>query len=195
MGLDLATILAVMGTVWVGDALSLSPGFSIGGETPAVDDLLDNLFGLLGKTPASSRADVRKCRIHSWVGEPRGLIGSHNIIEADSSNTRDDLYVTGNNYALDLTLFSAWYATAQDGVFSVASMADRAKLRFDQSIQTNPDFYYGPFTGAVARNAGYIFAQRFFSNYSADSPDGVLSKLAHSVSAGLVPWYPADPHP
>lgn len=49
MGLDIATVLGVMGTVWVGDALSLAPGFSIGGETPAVDNLLNNLGGLLGK--------------------------------------------------------------------------------------------------------------------------------------------------
>lgn len=48
MGIDLATILAVMGTVWVGDPISLNPSFSIGGVTPAVSDLLDNLGGLLG---------------------------------------------------------------------------------------------------------------------------------------------------
>ena len=49
MGLDLGLPLAVMGTVFVGDPLSLDPGFSIGGETPAVENLLDNLLGLLGR--------------------------------------------------------------------------------------------------------------------------------------------------
>jgi hypothetical protein len=48
MGIDLATLLAVMGTVWVGDAISLSPSFSIAGETPAVENLLNNLGGILG---------------------------------------------------------------------------------------------------------------------------------------------------
>lgn len=48
MGLDLSTILAVMGTVWVGNPLSLDPGFSIGGESPAVENLLGNVLGLLG---------------------------------------------------------------------------------------------------------------------------------------------------
>jgi hypothetical protein len=48
MGLDLSTILAVMGTVWVGDTISLDPSFSIAGETPAVDNVLNDLGGLLG---------------------------------------------------------------------------------------------------------------------------------------------------
>jgi hypothetical protein len=48
MGDDLGAALAVMGTVFVGDPLSLDPGFSIGGASPAVENLLGNLFGLLG---------------------------------------------------------------------------------------------------------------------------------------------------
>jgi hypothetical protein len=49
MGVDLATILAVMGTVWSGNPLSLNPGFSIGGPTTKSSNLLGNLFGLLGR--------------------------------------------------------------------------------------------------------------------------------------------------
>lgn len=48
MGVDLATILAIMGTVWTGDPLSLDPSFSIGGRDPGVNNLLNNLGGLLG---------------------------------------------------------------------------------------------------------------------------------------------------
>lgn len=111
------------------------------------------------------------------IGTPRGLDGSHNIIEADSSNTRDDLYVTGNNYALDMTLFQSWMNMADaNGVFTMESTAKRAANRFQESIATNPNFYYGPFTGTIARNAGYIFAQRFFANYSSENPGGLLSK-------------------
>lgn len=46
MHLDLALILGVMGTVWTGNPLSLSPGFSIGG--PGADNLLGNVLGLVG---------------------------------------------------------------------------------------------------------------------------------------------------
>jgi hypothetical protein len=49
MGLDLAGALAIMGTVFVGNPLSLTPGFSIGGATGSVENLLGNVFGLLGK--------------------------------------------------------------------------------------------------------------------------------------------------
>ena len=48
MGVDLATILAIMGTVWTGDVLSLDPSFSIGGPDTGVNNLLNNLGGVLG---------------------------------------------------------------------------------------------------------------------------------------------------
>ena len=48
MGVDLATILAIMGTVWTGDVLSLDPSFSIGGPDTGVNNLLNNLGGILG---------------------------------------------------------------------------------------------------------------------------------------------------
>ncbi|KAJ5595735.1 hypothetical protein N7450_002193 [Penicillium hetheringtonii] len=156
MGVDLATILAIMGTVWTGDPLSLDPSFSIGGRDTGVNNLLNNLGGLLG--------------------EPQGLIGSHNFIEADSSNTRDDLYVTGNNYALNMDKFMAWYNMSTDGTFDMDLMAKRAKDRFHETIETNPNFYYGPVTGLIARNAGYIFPGRLFRNHSRENPEGVLTK-------------------
>jgi hypothetical protein len=46
MHMDLGLILGVMGTVWTGNPLSLSPGFSIGG--PGADNLLGNVLGLVG---------------------------------------------------------------------------------------------------------------------------------------------------
>lgn len=49
MGVDLATVLAVMGTVWGGNPLSLDPSFSIGGKDTGVENLLSNLGGLLGE--------------------------------------------------------------------------------------------------------------------------------------------------
>jgi hypothetical protein len=49
MGIDLATVLAIMGTVWTGDPLSLDPSFSIGGRDTGVNNILGNLGGLLGQ--------------------------------------------------------------------------------------------------------------------------------------------------
>jgi hypothetical protein len=66
MGLDIATVLATMGVVWGGAPVSLDPRFSIGGEDPAVSNLLDGLLGLLGKcapqlcTAQSQEANFRR---------------------------------------------------------------------------------------------------------------------------------------
>lgn len=127
------------------------------------------------------RVESKGLSLTTSPGEPQGLIGSHNFIEADSSNTRDDLYVTGNSHTLNMDKFMAWYNMSTDGTFDMDLMAERAKNRFHETVQTNPNFYYGPVTGLIARNAGYIFSARLFRNHSHENPDGVLSKLIIST--------------
>ncbi|KAG8158101.1 hypothetical protein KVR01_011862 [Diaporthe batatas] len=160
MGIELSTVLAVMGTVGVGNPISLTPGFSIGGAPPDTSlfssSILGNLLGLLGK--------------------PRGLQGSHNWIEGDSSNTRDDLYVTGDAWTMNMTLFRMAYDGAEGDVITMEDLGNRAAERFRESIAINPHFYYGPYTGLVARNAGFAFAGRILSNHSAEFPGGQLTK-------------------
>ncbi|KAH7136931.1 oxidase [Dactylonectria estremocensis] len=157
MGLELASILAVMGTVFVGNPLSVSPGFSIGDTSSGSNNILGNLFGLLGT--------------------PRGLNGSHNIIEGDSSNTRADLYMTGDASTMVMEQFQSLYdMSSGEGDYNFELFTERAGIRFQESVATNPNFYYGPFTGMVARNAGYLFACRMFANYSTENPTGLLNK-------------------
>jgi len=48
MGIDIATVLAIYGTVEGGNALSLNPGFSMGGTSDDSENALNNLGGLLG---------------------------------------------------------------------------------------------------------------------------------------------------
>lgn len=160
MGLGLATILATMGTIFVGNPLSLNPGFSIGSASPGAENLLDNGLTLLGT--------------------PRGLEGSHNIIEADSSMTRPDLYVEGDASTMNITQFKEVYdALPQEASPAFDVMAHRSATRFNESVHTNPDFYYGPFTGMIARNAGYLFSARLFANYSGDAAaEGLMSRSA-----------------
>jgi hypothetical protein len=161
MGVDLATILAVMGVVWTGNPISLEPSFSIGGNSTAVEKLLNNLEGLLGT--------------------PQGIDHSHNFIEADSSPTRDDLYMTGNAWTMNMSRFETWYnSVPENETFTFDVMAEFAARRFNESVETNPYFYYGPFTGMIARNAGFMFIERIFANHTANSTEGVLSKLAAS---------------
>ena len=71
MALDLGTFLATYGTLFDGDAVSLTPGYSIGGPTAS-----EAILGGLG-----------------ILGTPTGLSGSHNNYESDASPTRGDLYV------------------------------------------------------------------------------------------------------
>ncbi|KAM5349278.1 hypothetical protein ACJ41O_005785 [Fusarium nematophilum] len=157
MGLELASILSVMGTVFVGNPLSLNPGFSIGATASGSQNILGNLFGLLGT--------------------PRGLNGSHNIIEGDSSNTRADLYVTGDASTMVMEQFQSLYEMSTgEGDYDFDLFARRAAIRFHETVATNPYFYYGPFTGMIARNAGYLFACRMFANHSAENPTGILNK-------------------
>ena len=76
-----------------------------------------------------------------------------------------------------MTKFMKWYDMAnENGTYTMDIMGKRASDRFHESIYENPDFYYGPFTGMLARNAGYLFVGRLFANHSSDHPDGVLSK-------------------
>lgn len=51
-------------------------------------------------------------------------------------------------------------------------LADFANKRFFESIATNPTFYYGLYSGTIARNAGFAFMGRFLSNHSVDYPLG-----------------------
>jgi hypothetical protein len=154
MGIDVVTALAVVGTVQAGNPVSLNPGLSIGGISEESSNILGNLEGLLGK--------------------PRGLDGTHNVIEADSSATRNDLYATGNAHTMNMTLFRKFLASGsgKDGIITMANIAQRATDRFYESVATNPTFYYGPYTGTIARNAGYMFLGRLLSNHTREQPYG-----------------------
>jgi len=120
MGIDLGTILAIMGTVWTGDPLSLSPGFSLDAYSDQVTNLLGNLGGLLG--------------------EPRGISRSHNWLEADASLTRDDLYLTGDAATMNMAKFKALYSRADSdtGIISTENILEHSLDGLHECIATNP---------------------------------------------------------
>jgi hypothetical protein len=91
--------------------------------------------------------------------------------------TRDDLYVTGNAWTMNMDHFLDLYNRADsNGVISMDLIAEQAARRFDHSVATNPNFYYGPVTGMVSRNAGILFLGRLLSNHTAEHPDGILTQ-------------------
>ncbi|KIW94107.1 uncharacterized protein Z519_05423 [Cladophialophora bantiana CBS 173.52] len=158
MDIGLSTILAVMGTVWTGNPIALSPGFSIDQSSPQAQNLLGNLLGLLG--------------------EPRGIGRSHNWIEADASLTRDDLYVTGDASTMDMSRFLQLYNRAGEGtdVISEDDVLLHGVDMLNECIATNPYCWYGPYTGAIARNAGIAFTLRLLANHSIENPQGIMTK-------------------
>ncbi|TGO26420.1 hypothetical protein BPAE_0060g00360 [Botrytis paeoniae] len=94
MGADLAIFLTIYGLVMDGNPLSLNPGWSIGASPSQGQNILDNLFGLLGA--------------------PQGLIGSHNKYEGDTSPTRGDLFVYGNAWILQMPHFQELFDLQPD---------------------------------------------------------------------------------
>jgi hypothetical protein len=48
--------------------------------------------------------------------------------------------------------------------------------RFQQSVENNPYFFNGPFTGVAVQPAAYTFIYRFMGNKSAEYPEGRLNQ-------------------
>ncbi|KAL8864744.1 MAG: hypothetical protein Q9174_007238 [Haloplaca sp. 1 TL-2023] len=160
MALDLGTFLALYGTVFDGDILSLTPGYSIGG--PASTGALTGLLSGVGV-----------------LRTPSGLSGSHNNYEGDTSSTRGDLYITGNNDLLQMPLFQRYYdALLPDtpAPQQYSALFDFRKSRFDDSINTNPYFFFPQFAGVLVAPAGYAFPPAMMANHSNQYPEGYLDK-------------------
>lgn len=141
MGLDLATFLAVYGTVYDGNPISLDPGYSIGGAPPS--GLGSNLLGSLG-----------------LLGTPQGLTGSHNKYESDASATMGDLYVYGNNDEVQIPFFQSFHDSLVEGIPAAQQhtrLAEHHISRFDDSVNTNPYFFHARFAGVLVTPAGWSF--------------------------------------
>lgn len=155
-GVDLATVLGLISVLFVGNPLSTNPSYSIGGPTTGVENLLDNLGGLLGT--------------------PEGLEHSHNIIESDASPTRLDLYQSGDAGTLNLDLFTELYESIDGDALTRDDMAAHAMRRFNHSIANNPYFWNGPVTNVMMRPVGYVLPNDILSNHTDDNPNETVSK-------------------
>ncbi|KAL8790909.1 MAG: hypothetical protein Q9213_000334 [Squamulea squamosa] len=159
MALDLGGFLAAYGTVFDGDPLSLTPGYSIGGPASAG---LGGVVNGLGITRT-----------------PPGLSGSHNNYEADTSSTRGDLYLVGNNDLLQIPFFQQYYdALLVDtpAPQQYSALFPFRQARFNYSIETNPYFFFPQFAGVLVAPAGFAFPPALMSNRSAQYPEGYLDK-------------------
>ncbi|KAK7722702.1 hypothetical protein SLS57_004907 [Botryosphaeria dothidea] len=160
MALDLATFLAVYGTVFDGNPISLTPGYSIGGYSPRSQNILGNALGLLGQA--------------------EGLSGSHNKYESDSSPTRPDMYLEGQAFRVSVPQAQQYVDNTPSDPISAPdwydSLFEYRISRFDDSINRNGRFFFSPFAGVLVAPAGYSFPPAMMSNHSAEFPEGYMTK-------------------
>jgi len=152
MGTDLGGFLSAYSVLQDGDPLTLK--WSIGG--------IADLGGIL-----------------PLQGSGTGLSGSHNKYETDSSPMRGDLYQYGNNYELQLNQFQEFYdyhKGEENPNYTFDDLVKFRTARFTESIEQNPEFFYGPFTGILVSQAAFTFISAFMSNHSAEYPNGFLSR-------------------
>jgi hypothetical protein len=120
VGYDLAVLLAVLGIQADGDIVTTK--LSIGCDATSRTALLP----LLGSQP--------------------GLNG-HNKFEADTSLTRTDYFLNnGDNYSFNGSLFAEMKSYADSvsgGNFDRNSLAAYRSKRYDESVATNPNFFFG----------------------------------------------------
>lgn len=120
-----------------------------------------------------------------WTGKPKGLTGTHGQYEEDSSATRGDLYLDGDNNDLIMSQFLDLYNLQKDAVdpnYSMDVILQHNVQRYYNSLNKNPYFWYGPIGGTVVRNAAYAFAGRLFANYSEEHPtDGRLCEFNYNL--------------
>lgn len=154
MGKDLGGFLAIYGAVIDGNGAA----WSIGGPSTQLGGLGSS--GLL-------------------LSQPQGISGSHNKYEADVSPTRPDLYEYGNDYKVIVKQFQQMFdlqPTAATANYDLSVLTPFRAARFQQSINDNPYFFNGPFSGVLVQPAAYTFIYRFMANKSAEHPEGVLNQ-------------------
>ena len=159
---DLAVLLATLGVALDGDAITqkLSIGCDATSRTSATGDLLGTEPGLNG----------------------------HNKFEADTSLTRNDFFpANGNDYAFNGTLFESMRQTSNN-LFNRASLSKYRYQRYQQSINENANFYYGPKSFLLYGAASFLY--ELFPSYGpAGTPDlATISSFFGAVSTGQGTW-------
>lgn len=124
VGLDLAVFLCTVAIPLDGDIITTK--LSIGGDATALTSVAGSLANVVG-------------------AEEGGLI-VHNTFEADTSLTRNDVFLAdGDNYSFN-ALFGAMKAvcdSTSSGVFDETCMTKYRHNRYQDSLTTNGQVYFG----------------------------------------------------
>ncbi|MDI1487028.1 MAG: hypothetical protein OHK93_006291 [Ramalina farinacea] len=60
--------------------------------------------------------------------------------------------------------------------YDLDTLTTHRKYTFDNSLDTNPYFFWPPFAGIAVSNAAHTFIPALMSNHSAEYPNGILKK-------------------
>lgn len=128
VGADLANLLALIAVPLDGDIVTTK--MSIGGDATSQTAVTGSLLAGISK---------------------EGGLDTHDTFEADSSLTRNDYYLAnGDNHSFNGTLFGHMVKTCQGTSTAANPLFDRTCMslyrsqRYDESLATNPNFYFGP---------------------------------------------------
>lgn len=91
---------------------------------------------------------------------------------------RGDLYQYGSNTDLVVNQFQRFVDLQPDDAtanYDINVLTQFRAQRFQESIDKNPHFYYGPFSGTIVSAAAYSFIFRFFANHTEEYPAGILN--------------------
>jgi hypothetical protein len=120
----------------------------------------------------------------SLLGRQPGL-NSHNRFESDSSLTRNDYFTNnGDNFSFNGTLFARMKDVADrvsNGNFDRNAMAAYRSQRYDESLASNPNFFFGPLAILLYGAASFLY--ELFAPYG---PEGNADLATMSSFYGAV---------
>ncbi|KXT14790.1 hypothetical protein AC579_9670 [Pseudocercospora musae] len=108
------------------------------------------------------------------LGKPSGIAGTHNRYEGDASIVRGDAYMHDGfvGFYEDHRFNRLYNAIGEDGLTHDKAAA-QAYYTAQYSIENNPYYFSGPFSGLVAPDA-HNFVVHLMSNHSAANKGGDL---------------------
>lgn len=153
MSADLSGFLTILGSLLDGDGINR---WSIGGPSK----LLPGLPPLLGQPQGISGS--RKCLVAPSGPAAASNSLSDNKYETDVSPGRGDLYTHGDDFSLQMDQYQQLYdmGIANGDNVDMTVLNEFRSARFDQSVNGNPYFFNGPFSGVAVQPAAFYFIYR-----------------------------------
>lgn len=111
------------------------------------------------------------------LSDPKGIVGTHNKYEGDASIVRGDAYLNNGNIGVFQwrSWNNLWNLAGDEDNLTLDKITQQSQFVTDYSINNNPYYFSGPFSGLVAP-AAHNFVVNFMSNHSAEVPGGTLNK-------------------